>query len=363
MGNESFSLVRAVPGMRPGSSVRNLLLVVVAPALVLVWPFVVAYAVGTNRGGSAVALSAVPGISPGGGSLAAVAAFTWTSLALAALLAPVATVSLPFVSMWLTLALPALYLLVIGYGGARSVALFRAWWGIRASSRNDLSALDPGEVQVSGAAQPAGEAVETPFSETASVAHVSGRYQDTGDADPGTLDSSTWALTDRYTEAVPFVVGEDGGVLVDATPDALSLERSRKSILGDESSTATEPLPDGVADQTVSTPGDERAGPMGFVEQRIEPGETVTVSGIAVPPAELDGVDTDHELVITDADSAPDRLVGNPALPLVVTDDGSNAGATDLLGRALALLVLTVLLTVPLVASPLPGRLLAFLGL
>lgn len=360
MDNQPFSLVRAVPGMQSGARGRNLVLVLLAPTLVLVWPFVAAYAVGTDRGASARALRAVPGVSPGGGSVAAVAAFTWTALALAVALAPLAVFSPASLSLWLTLALPVLYLLAVGYGATRSVELFGAWRALRASGTGDPA---PGPIQLSGTAEPVIGTVDTPFSETESIAHVSGRYRHTGAVDPGTLDSSTWGLTDRDAAAVPFRLGD--GVLVDATPEAVTLERSRQSVVGDGSTTPTERLPDEVGDDTVAASAVDSSGPVGFVEQRVEPGEEVTVSGVAVPGAEVDGVDADtaHDLVITDPASAPERLVGDVPLPLVITDDASNAGATDLLKRAGAVSVVTVLLVVPVVVSPLPARLLGFLGL
>ena len=120
MERQTFSLVRAVPGMRPGSTARNLSLALLAPALVLVWPFVVAYAVGTNRGGVADALTAIPGITRGGDNLGAVAAFTWTTLALVAVIAPLAATAPELVGLWLTLTLPALYLLAVGYGATQA---------------------------------------------------------------------------------------------------------------------------------------------------------------------------------------------------------------------------------------------------
>jgi hypothetical protein len=359
---ETFSLARAVPGMRPGAKSRNAALVALSPALVLVWPFVAAYAVGTDRGGCAGALDAVPGIARGGGGAGPAAAFGWTTLALTVAFAPLALAEPTLLRQWLTLAVPALYLLSVGFAVTQTVGFFRAWWALRQSAD---SGVTPGPVQLTGTAVPAEETVETPFSGTEALAHVSGRFEYTGAAAPGTINESAWELRERNAAAVPFEL-EHGGesVLVDATEAAVTLDAARSTVRGDDGPSAVESLPDGIPAETATAPTSRAgAGPSGFVEQRVEPGAEVTVSGVAVPAGKLDGVAATDGTVVTDAERAPPRLAGDSPTPFVVTDDANNAAGWDLLRRGLGSLVLALLLVVPLAVSPLPGRLAALLGL
>lgn len=62
-----------VPGMKPGSTIRNIIVGLIYLFFIYLTPFVLAYAVFTNRNGIADELSGIPGISKGGGVVSAVA--------------------------------------------------------------------------------------------------------------------------------------------------------------------------------------------------------------------------------------------------------------------------------------------------
>lgn len=62
-----MSFTERVPGMRPGATARNLIVLVLYLAFIWVWPLVGGYYVGRNHGGSAAKLSRLPGISDSGG--------------------------------------------------------------------------------------------------------------------------------------------------------------------------------------------------------------------------------------------------------------------------------------------------------
>ena len=64
-----MSFTERVPGMRPGSTGRNLIVLALYLAVIWLWPLAAGYYVGRNRGGSAEMLSRLPGISNGGGVL------------------------------------------------------------------------------------------------------------------------------------------------------------------------------------------------------------------------------------------------------------------------------------------------------
>ena len=70
-----MSFTQAVPGMKPGSTVRNVVIGLLYLPFVTFWPFIAAYIVATNRGGAAQSLSAVPGVSKNGGVVAGVVVF------------------------------------------------------------------------------------------------------------------------------------------------------------------------------------------------------------------------------------------------------------------------------------------------
>ncbi|MDL5363899.1 DUF3488 domain-containing protein [Halalkalicoccus sp. NIPERK01] len=64
-----------IPGMKPGSTVRNIIVGFVYLLFFYLIPFVLAYAVFTNRSGIADKLSGIPGIAEGGGVVSALAIF------------------------------------------------------------------------------------------------------------------------------------------------------------------------------------------------------------------------------------------------------------------------------------------------
>lgn len=72
-----------IPGMKPESTIRNILVGFVYLFFVYLIPFVLAYAVFTNRNGVADRLSGIPGISEGGGAVSAVAIFLVSFVVLA----------------------------------------------------------------------------------------------------------------------------------------------------------------------------------------------------------------------------------------------------------------------------------------
>lgn len=71
-----------VPGMKPGSTIRNIIVALLYLFFIYLTPFVLAYAVFTNRNGIADELSGIPGISKGGGVVSAVAIFVIAFVAL-----------------------------------------------------------------------------------------------------------------------------------------------------------------------------------------------------------------------------------------------------------------------------------------
>ena len=70
-----MSFTQAVPGMKPGSTIRNVVIGFLYLPFMPFWPFIAAYVVATNRGGAAQSLSAVPGVSKDGGVVAGVVIF------------------------------------------------------------------------------------------------------------------------------------------------------------------------------------------------------------------------------------------------------------------------------------------------
>lgn len=64
-----MSFTERVPGMRPGSLGRNLIVAAVYLAFIWVWPLVAGYYVGQNRNETAEKLSRLPGVSESGGLL------------------------------------------------------------------------------------------------------------------------------------------------------------------------------------------------------------------------------------------------------------------------------------------------------
>lgn len=70
-----MSFTEAIPGMNPGSTIRNVVIALIYLPLIFLWPFIAAYVVARNRGGAAESLSSIPGISEDGGIVAGVIAF------------------------------------------------------------------------------------------------------------------------------------------------------------------------------------------------------------------------------------------------------------------------------------------------
>lgn len=70
-----MSVTEAVPGMKPGSTIRNVIIALIYLPLIFLWPFIAAYVVAKNRGGAAESLSGIPGVSKDGGIVAGVIAF------------------------------------------------------------------------------------------------------------------------------------------------------------------------------------------------------------------------------------------------------------------------------------------------
>lgn len=64
-----------IPGMKPGSTVRNIIVGFIYLIFFYLIPFILAYAVFTNRNGLADKLSSIPGISESGGVVSALAIF------------------------------------------------------------------------------------------------------------------------------------------------------------------------------------------------------------------------------------------------------------------------------------------------
>lgn len=75
-----MSVTELVPGMRPGSTVRNAAVVVVYLFFIYLWPLIAAVVIGTNRHGAADKLSRLPGVSEGGGAISALVAFAGTTV-------------------------------------------------------------------------------------------------------------------------------------------------------------------------------------------------------------------------------------------------------------------------------------------
>ncbi|WP_162993957.1 hypothetical protein [Halalkalicoccus subterraneus] len=71
-----------VPGMKPGSTIRNIIVGLLYLFFIYLIPFVLAYVVFTNRNGIADELSGIPGISNGGGVVSAIAIFVIAFVAL-----------------------------------------------------------------------------------------------------------------------------------------------------------------------------------------------------------------------------------------------------------------------------------------
>lgn len=81
--SKSVAFTEFVPGMKRGSTVRNVIVGLVYLFFFYLIPFVLAYVIFTNRNGAADKLSGVPGISEGGGVVSAVAIFFISFLILA----------------------------------------------------------------------------------------------------------------------------------------------------------------------------------------------------------------------------------------------------------------------------------------
>lgn len=62
-----MTFTERVPGMRPGATARNLLVMILYLGFIWAWPLVAGYYVGRDRGGWAAKLSQLPGISDDGG--------------------------------------------------------------------------------------------------------------------------------------------------------------------------------------------------------------------------------------------------------------------------------------------------------
>ncbi|WP_233203884.1 lamin tail domain-containing protein [Halegenticoccus soli] len=79
-----MNFAERIPGMKPGATGRN---AAVAIGYLLLFPFALAWAIGTNRYGLADRLARAPGISRGGGLKTGVVAFAYVAVALAVLAA------------------------------------------------------------------------------------------------------------------------------------------------------------------------------------------------------------------------------------------------------------------------------------
>jgi len=80
-----MSLTEAIPGMAPGSTIRNVVIALIYLPFMFLWPFIGAYIVARNRGGAAESLSVVPGIADDGGVVAGVVAFVGILVAISVL--------------------------------------------------------------------------------------------------------------------------------------------------------------------------------------------------------------------------------------------------------------------------------------
>lgn len=70
-----MSITAYVPGMKPGSTIRNAILAFCYVLLFPLFPFVLAYMAGTNHHGFADRIAGVPGVSEGGGVVSALVVF------------------------------------------------------------------------------------------------------------------------------------------------------------------------------------------------------------------------------------------------------------------------------------------------
>lgn len=84
-----------VPGMKPGNIARNLLVAFIYLLFFYLIPFVLAYAVFTNRNGIADKLSGIPGISNNGGGVSALAIFLISIVAIGVITAALPTDEAP----------------------------------------------------------------------------------------------------------------------------------------------------------------------------------------------------------------------------------------------------------------------------
>lgn len=82
-----MSIAEGIPGMRPGATIRNIVVLLVAivflPLLVLAFPVIIGVAVGRNYGGTAERLAVLPGIESKGGVKAGVIAFGYMIVVIA----------------------------------------------------------------------------------------------------------------------------------------------------------------------------------------------------------------------------------------------------------------------------------------
>ncbi len=335
--SEDFSVSGALPLMRPGATVWNGIFGIVHICLLGIWPLIGAYLIGTNSGHSADWLSGLPGIEDGGGLVSGITGLILTAVPIWGGLWVLNGVAPAVVNTVFILIFPTLYLLLVGHFVLDGIGSFRGWWTLYRSDTDSLLNLSPGPVQVTGRAQVVEATVKAPYTETETLVYESEHEHYTvpdherdrdspGHHDEGIeVHTKEWVTEESVEDDVPFELRGDGGAaLVDPTDARLSLDRSYRE--GD--------------DETRDT------------ERRVDPGETVYVSGTAVPAADLDRETHGYDYVITEPQSdlsPPIRRLRH--IPFTLSTDGEGTARGDLFRRGIQLAVLSLILTAPVLVG------------
>ena len=307
-----MSLPRVVPGLQPGSTIRNCLFAAVYLALLPAWPFVGAYLVGTNRNGAATAASSLPGIHPRGGPYAAIVAWLVGSALVATGYLVLLVVSPATVALSLGAFLAVGYLLALAVAGAATYGYLRSWWWLRSSDPDPIDAVRAGPVELVGTAREHELLVAPPYTETPSLVYESKRERRERDRDDdGT--SYSWETKSRDSDGVPFELHGDGhSVLVEPSGAEWLLERNYR----------------------------ERSGRTRYSESRLEPGDDAYVAGVAIPAAETDRDLGPHRALVTEPDaSLPEFLRRAKRPPTILSDRTPRSTRWRLLARAAVPLV------------------------
>jgi len=335
--SEEFSLVQAMPLMEPGRTLWNVVFAVINLCLLAIWPFLVAYVLLVDGGNSADALSGLPGISEGGGYGSGAVGFVLTAIPVWGGLS-VLSGTAPGVVNVVVLLVPAMaYVLLVGHFVLDAIGSYRGWWTLYRSDTDSLLSLSPGPVQVTGRAQAVEGTVETPYTGTETLVYESEHQQykvpdNDRNRDSQThhdegldIDTKQWLTVDSDEGAVPFELRGDGGTaLVDPTEARLALGENYR----------------------------EGADEERRIERRVDPGETVYVSGVAVLASELDRETHGYDYVVTEPQSdlsAPIRRLRH--IPFTLSNDDEAAARGDLLRRALQLTVLSLIVMVPVLVG------------